>query len=314
MWLCALLRWPGEVKIMTHARTLIRMLCDAHLLQGRPTTYDLFSNSFAALGWDVLRVEVKDMRESIYIADMVLVPSQRSGDENATTHEIRVDSRPSDVINVAVRAGAPIYVATDVLQANARPATELHNPKPAYGSASSVSSSFQNSGSSASSSSFQSSPVSAPSHRDSRQFMLPGQASHAATTKSMQQLPSPRQREHQSQRQLLGTSQPQFFRRSSSSRSSSSCGFDSVLWLRARLAVAVADHNYRLADSVKDELAQALGCRTSADLLHDLEFAVYEQRFEDAAVLRDELTKLQQSVEAAGASATQLHPYRNDDV
>ena len=247
------------------------------------------------------------MRESIYIADMVLAPSgafQSTSESDARTREIRVDSRPSDVINVAARTGAPIYIADDVLRANARPATELLTPKPLAGPRKPHSTapltSPQNPASSTPAgmnyvppSVSQSSHASAPNHRDLRHFLLPGR-SHNTTTKSMQQLPSPRQREHRQQnhRQQQGMQHPQMFRRSSNHRSSTT-RVETVLWLRARLSAAVVEHNFRLADTVKDELAHALGCRTSAALLYELEHAVYYQRFEDAAQMRDELARLQ---------------------
>ncbi len=72
----------------------------------RPMTHDLLNDMLAHLDAEVISVAVTEMRENTYYARITL---QQNG------NEIEVDSRPSDAIALAVRAGAKIYVAEDVI-------------------------------------------------------------------------------------------------------------------------------------------------------------------------------------------------------
>ena len=67
----------------------------------RPLTHDLLLASIKALGWDVQRVVVTDLKENTFYAEMHL---KRDGEEKL------VDSRPSDAIALAVRAGCRMFV------------------------------------------------------------------------------------------------------------------------------------------------------------------------------------------------------------
>jgi uncharacterized protein len=82
----------------------------AFALQGvsteRPMTHDLIRDLLDALGSDVLRVVVTELKAATYFAEIVL----RHGDE-----ELPVSSRPSDAVAVAVRTGAPLFVADDLM-------------------------------------------------------------------------------------------------------------------------------------------------------------------------------------------------------
>ena len=84
----------------------------AFALQGmdtpRPMTHDLIRDLLEALDADVARVVVTELRSSTYYAEIVLV---RDGDE------VPVSSRPSDAVAVAVRTGAPLFVADDLMDA-----------------------------------------------------------------------------------------------------------------------------------------------------------------------------------------------------
>ena len=84
----------------------------AFALQGmdtpRPMTHDLIRDLLEALGADVVRVVVTELRSSTYYAEIVLL------------HEAArcpVSSRPSDAVAVAVRTGAPLFVADDLMDA-----------------------------------------------------------------------------------------------------------------------------------------------------------------------------------------------------
>jgi bifunctional DNase/RNase len=72
----------------------------------RPLTHDLFTNAVGALGAQIDRVVVTELRDGIYFADLVF-------DRDGT--EIVVSSRPSDAIALAARTDAPLYVFPSVL-------------------------------------------------------------------------------------------------------------------------------------------------------------------------------------------------------
>jgi bifunctional DNase/RNase len=84
----------------------------AFALQGmdtpRPMTHDLIRDLLDALGSDVVRVVITELRTSTYYADIVL----RHGDQ-----EVPVSSRPSDAVAVAVRTGTPLFVADELMDA-----------------------------------------------------------------------------------------------------------------------------------------------------------------------------------------------------
>jgi bifunctional DNase/RNase len=72
----------------------------------RPLTYDLFFNILDTLNAEVTHVEVVSLNEETYFGNIVISIS-------GTIHNI--DSRPSDAMNLAIRMGAPIFVAEEVL-------------------------------------------------------------------------------------------------------------------------------------------------------------------------------------------------------
>jgi bifunctional DNase/RNase len=73
----------------------------------RPMTHDLIKNVLEAVEAKVEKIVVNDLRENTFFALIHL----RMGEE-----EITVDSRPSDAIALALRAGAPIFVDDDVVR------------------------------------------------------------------------------------------------------------------------------------------------------------------------------------------------------
>ena len=84
----------------------------------RPLTHDLLLNSIQVLGYAVKKVVVSDIKDNTFYAKIVI-------SKNSTTHAL--DSRPSDAIAIAVRAGCPIYVDEKVFkncQTLAKPITE----------------------------------------------------------------------------------------------------------------------------------------------------------------------------------------------
>jgi bifunctional DNase/RNase len=73
----------------------------------RPMTHDLIKSILESLRARVLKVVVSDLRDNTFFAVLHL---QLGG------NEITVDSRPSDAIALALRVGAPIFVAEEVVQ------------------------------------------------------------------------------------------------------------------------------------------------------------------------------------------------------
>jgi len=73
----------------------------------RPLTHDLLKSVIENLGATVVEVIIDELRDNTFFAKIKLEVS-------TMTNEI--DSRPSDAIALAVRTGAPLYVAEDVMK------------------------------------------------------------------------------------------------------------------------------------------------------------------------------------------------------
>lgn len=73
----------------------------------RPMTHDLIKNILEGLSATVTRIVVNDLKDSTFYATIFL---------SLQGQEIRIDSRPSDAIAVALRVKAPIYVTLDVIE------------------------------------------------------------------------------------------------------------------------------------------------------------------------------------------------------
>lgn len=76
----------------------------------RPMTHDLVTEMLSQLEAKVVRIAVTELRENTFYA---LITVSVNGSE------IEVDSRPSDAIALAVRSGAPIFAAEDVIEESA---------------------------------------------------------------------------------------------------------------------------------------------------------------------------------------------------
>lgn len=75
--------------------------------RARPLTHDLMKTLLETLKFSVIRVEVTDLRNDTFYAEIRL---QRGSEEHI------VDSRPSDAIAIALRTGSPIFVRDEVLE------------------------------------------------------------------------------------------------------------------------------------------------------------------------------------------------------
>jgi bifunctional DNase/RNase len=72
----------------------------------RPLTHDLLNNAIAEMGGKVAHVTVNDLRNNTFYAQILVDLNGRS---------VKIDSRPSDAIALAVRANATIFVAEHVM-------------------------------------------------------------------------------------------------------------------------------------------------------------------------------------------------------
>jgi len=79
----------------------------------RPLTHDLMKTVIEGMKTSLEKVAVTELRENTFFAKIVL------GRENEI---ISIDARPSDSIALALRMGAPIYVAEDLFRIKGRKA------------------------------------------------------------------------------------------------------------------------------------------------------------------------------------------------
>lgn len=76
----------------------------------RPMTHDLMYSTLEATGYTIKSVVITELKDNTFYASIAL-----SSDKS----ELEIDSRPSDAIALAVRAGASIYVSEDVIKQSA---------------------------------------------------------------------------------------------------------------------------------------------------------------------------------------------------
>lgn len=74
----------------------------------RPLTHDLLKNIFTSLNARIIRVEVSSLKDDTFYGNIV-------AEVNGNT--LNVDARPSDALNLAVRAHVPILVDRSVMDA-----------------------------------------------------------------------------------------------------------------------------------------------------------------------------------------------------
>ncbi|HID88865.1 MAG TPA: bifunctional nuclease family protein [Anaerolineae bacterium] len=94
---------------------------------GRPLTHDLLKSVIETLGGVVERIIVSELREDTFYARIIVSVDGRT---------LEIDSRPSDAMALAVRVGAPIYVAEEVMaEAGIVPEQDLTEGEEGEGSA-----------------------------------------------------------------------------------------------------------------------------------------------------------------------------------
>lgn len=92
--------WIGMAEATSIASAIKQMVMP------RPLTHDLMYNILGEVGVQVQRVVITDLKDSTYFAELVLSYGEKA---------IIMDSRPSDAIAIALRAAAPIYVTSSVV-------------------------------------------------------------------------------------------------------------------------------------------------------------------------------------------------------
>lgn len=93
--------WIGAMEAMAISLSLNNVALP------RPMTHDLLLSTIHGMGGEVARIEVTDLAEGTYYAELVIAVG---GEEK------RIDSRPSDAIALALRAEAEIHVHEKVLE------------------------------------------------------------------------------------------------------------------------------------------------------------------------------------------------------
>ncbi len=73
----------------------------------RPMTHDLLKNIFKNMDVKVAKIEIVDLQDSTFYANIHLKMEGR---------ELVIDSRPSDAIAIALRTDAPIFVSQEVME------------------------------------------------------------------------------------------------------------------------------------------------------------------------------------------------------
>lgn len=87
------------------AQSIARFINDEEL--PRPLTHDLMKNMLDFMECRLLRVEISDIRDGTFFAQLIL-------DQDGVI--IEMDCRPSDAIALSLRCAAPIYTAKHVIE------------------------------------------------------------------------------------------------------------------------------------------------------------------------------------------------------
>lgn len=105
--------WIGEQE----ATSILIAISGEHA--PRPLSHDLMKSMLDTLSIDVERVEVTRIDDGTFYAEITL---------RSPTGPYVIDARPSDAVALAVRAGAPLFVADEVLDEAGIPA-EMAEPR-----------------------------------------------------------------------------------------------------------------------------------------------------------------------------------------
>jgi uncharacterized protein len=93
--------WIGTAE----ASAIIRQL--ENIKSARPMTHDLLYSMIETVGYRIKKIEINDINSDTYYASITLV--------NTENVEHVIDSRPSDAIALALKAGIPIFATANVV-------------------------------------------------------------------------------------------------------------------------------------------------------------------------------------------------------
>ncbi len=96
--------WIGTIEAVSIA------YAQEGILHERPQTHDLLLNIIEALDGSINEVNISDIKENTYFADIIL---------NTSNGEVTLSSRPSDAIAIALRSNINVTVNQDVFINNA---------------------------------------------------------------------------------------------------------------------------------------------------------------------------------------------------
>lgn len=85
----------------------------------RPMTHDLIINILNALNRPLVKVEIVDIKDNIFYANLYL--------NSDGAEPVKMDCRPSDAIALALRANAPLFVAGHIFEGNAAARPDADN-------------------------------------------------------------------------------------------------------------------------------------------------------------------------------------------
>ena len=95
--------WIGTIEAVSIA------YAQEGVLHDRPQTHDLLLNMVEALDGTINEVNISNIEENTYFADIIL---------NTINGTVTLSARPSDAIALAVRSNIPVTVNQDVFETN----------------------------------------------------------------------------------------------------------------------------------------------------------------------------------------------------
>lgn len=87
-----------------------------HILAPRPMMHELMLSAVAAMHGKLDRVEIYGLRNGVYLCRVVLIHSGK---------EIRLESRPADILCLAARVACPIHIEDGIFAQNAVPVDKI---------------------------------------------------------------------------------------------------------------------------------------------------------------------------------------------
>jgi len=131
---------PFPMVLMRHADRVLPIMVgpvEAHAIMSgmleentpRPMTHDLICNILVGLGGQVQSVNIYQLENETFYAYLNV---EQRGKNGEIERIIRIDTRPSDGIAIAVRVGCPIFASEEVLDAASKDITIIQQADDEY--------------------------------------------------------------------------------------------------------------------------------------------------------------------------------------